>query len=261
MLLQSDEPPACEATDGAGRIVVVCDHASNRIPRRLEGLGMAPDDLVTHIAWDPGAADVARQLARLLDAPLVLTGYSRLVIDCNRPLSSPELIARESAGIRVPGNSTVSPDDRVRRIHELFRPYHDTITRLLDRRAAAGRPCVLLSLHSFTPVLNGLERPWQVGVTHRHDNPFASVLLERLSAPGDLLVGHNRPYPIEDACDYTIPVHGEQRHLPHALVEIRQDELKTPRARAGWAHRLADACRRPSGASSPRSAGADLSRR
>jgi len=153
--LAADEPGAFEIVnaDGASSAVLVCDHASNRLPRRLGTLGLSAAQLADHIAWDPGAAAVARRLSVLLDAPLVLSGYSRLVIDCNRPLGNPESMPAETGGVAVPGNRMLTAAERASRIHALFTPYHRAIAGVLDRRA--GRPSLLLSIHSFTPVLAG----------------------------------------------------------------------------------------------------------
>jgi predicted N-formylglutamate amidohydrolase len=245
-LLATDEAPPLEVVNarGAGSAVVVCDHASNRVPRRLAGLGLSPAQLDTHIAWDPGAGEVARRLAQHLDAPLVASGYSRLVIDCNRPLTSEESIAITSAGMVVSGNGAIGAADRALRAEALFRPYHRAITEVLDQRSVAGRPSVLLSVHSFTPVLNGSGRPWQVGFAYGRDPRLALLLLDAFAAEGKFVVGHNQPYSVDDSSDYTLPVHGEQRGLPHVLIEIRQDQLTTAEDCAGWAARLAAAYRR-----------------
>lgn len=242
-LLAPDEPPPLEIINGEGRgsAVLLCDHASRRIPRRLGNLGLDPVALSEHIAWDPGAAAVARHLSARLDAPLVLSGYSRLVIDCNRPLHSPGSIAEQSAGVRIPGNQRLSPVQRATRIHELFRPYHDAIGRLLDGRS--NRATALLSIHSFTPVLNGEVRPWRVGISHWRDRRLATLLLGALCRDRDLRVGDNEPYPIEEDIDYTIPLHGDGRGLPSVMIEMRQDGLRSPGAAAAWALRLAEAYR------------------
>jgi predicted N-formylglutamate amidohydrolase len=151
-LLGLDEPPPVETinTDGEGSAVLVCDHASNRVPERLGTIGLEPDLLADHIGWDPGAANVARRLAAHLDSPLVLSGYSRFVIDCNRPLGHAESIAERSAGVSIPDNFGLSPLERSIRLDTLFRPYHDAIAGLLDRRS--HRPTLLTSIHSFAPV-------------------------------------------------------------------------------------------------------------
>lgn len=239
-LLEPDEPPAVEIVnaDGSSSAVLVCDHASNRIPARLGKLGLAPVRLNDHIAWDPGAAEVARRLSVLLDAPLVLSGYSRLVIDCNRPLSNAESIAEHSAGVCVPGNAGLSPSQKSIRAETLFQAYHAAIDRLLDGRA--GRPNALLSIHSFTPVLDGRARPWHIGVSSGHDRRLADLMLGVLRRNDDLTVGDNEPYPIEDGIDYTIPFNGEGRGLPSVMIEIRQDGIRTTAGVTVWAARLAE---------------------
>lgn len=241
--LGSDEAPAVEIVnaDGASSAVLVCDHASNRVPRRLGTLGLDASQLVDHVAWDPGAADVARRLATYLDAPLVLSGYSRLVIDCNRPLDRAESIAEQSAGIPIPGNRGLSPGERVTRIDALFWPYHNAIRGLLDARCR--RSSALLSIHSFTPVLNGRSRPWHIGISYGRDRRLATLLLGTLTRGGNFTVGDNEPYPVEREVDYTIPVHGEGRGLPSAMIEIRQDGIRSAVDAAAWAARLAEAYR------------------
>ena len=248
-LLAASEPPAYEVVnnDGAGSAVIVCDHASNRIPARLGTLGLAPDDLASHIAWDLGAAEVARRLADLLDAPLVRSGYSRLVVDCNRPLESAESIAPQSAGISVSGNQGLSASERALRIESVFWPYHHAIAALLDHRAATAQLTLLLSVHSFTPALNGSRRPWHVGFSHGRDSRLALLLLDAFPTGGGTIVGHNQPYSVDDATDYTLPVHGQRRGLMHVLIEIRQDGLITADDAGRWAERLAQcyACIEP----------------
>jgi predicted N-formylglutamate amidohydrolase len=242
-LLGPDEPPAFEVINaaGGGSAVLVCDHASNSVPKRLGTLGLDPARLREHIAWDPGAAEVARRLSKHLDAPLVLSGYSRLVVDCNRPPRHPESIAEQSAGVSVPGNRGLSPEQRELRLDTLFRPYHRAIGRLLDSRS--GRANLLLSIHSFTPVLKRLARPWQIGVSCGRDRRLAALMRDALGRGGDLIIGDNEPYPIEDGIDYTIPVHGEGRGLPSAMIEIRQDGLRITEGAVIWAERLAQAYR------------------
>jgi predicted N-formylglutamate amidohydrolase len=242
-LLGPDEPPAVEIinADGSSSAVLVCDHASNRVPQRLGMLGLDAAQLADHIGWDPGAADVARHLSADLDAPLVLSGCSRLVIDCNRPLRSAESIPEQSAGVTIPGNRGLSPEERAIRINTLFRPYHGTIGRLLDARSQ--RPTLLLNIHSFTPILNGNSRPWHIGVSYGHNRELAVLMRGALAHSGDFTVGYNEPYPIEDEVDYTIPKHGEGRGLPSVMIEIRQDGILTSAGAAAWAARLADAYR------------------
>ena len=242
-LLQPDEPPAVEVVNPEGKSAafLLCDHASNRIPKALGTLGLSDAERADHIAWDPGAANMARRLSRLLDAPLVLSGYSRLVIDCKRPLDSTQLIATVSGGVTVPGNASVSPEDRAVRIDALHRPYHDTIADMLDARRK--RPTLLLSIHSFTPELDDGPRPWPIAIAYGDDDRLARLLIPALRADGTV-VGDNQPYSVAAWSDYSIPVHGERRGNPHVLVETRQDGIRTPEAAAAWADKLADAYRR-----------------
>ena len=243
-LLMPTEPPAFEVVnpEGCSSVVLVCDHASNRVPAKLGSLGLESHQLAGHIGWDPGAADVARRLSMCLDTPLLLSGYSRLVIDCNRPLASEESIAQQSAGMLIPGNCELTPEQRALRINILFQPYHQAIDRLLDGRKQ--RPSMLLSIHSFTPILHGEQRPWQIGVSHWRDARLATRMISALAQVGDLVVGDNQPYPIDHFTDYTIPVHGEGRGLPSIMLEIRQDEIMTTEGAATYAARLADSYRR-----------------
>lgn len=242
-LLDPDEPPPVEIVNAGGRgnAVLVCDHASNRVPKKLGTLGLNADQLMDHIGWDPGAAEVARHLSVQLDAPLVLSGYSRLVIDCNRPLENAQSIAEESANIPIPGNHALSQMEKQVRINTLFLPFHSAISRLLEYRCHS--PTLFLSIHSFTPELNGRPRPWHVGISYWRDGRFASLMRRSLARSDDLIVGDNEPYPIEDDIDYTIPIHGEGRRLPSVMIEIRQDEIQIVREAHIWATRLAAAYR------------------
>lgn len=243
-LLEPGEPPAFEVVNahGSSHAVLVCDHASNRVPRRLGTLGLERVQLANHIGWDPGAAEVARRVAAQLDAPLVLSGYSRLVVDCNRPLCSGELIAERSAGVPVPGNHHLSSDHRAQRISTLFEPYHNAINMLLDDRLQ--RPTLLLSIHSFTPVLDNTPRPWHIGISYGADRRLAALMLHALAHDASIRVGDNQPYPIDNNFDYTIPVHGESRGLLNVMIEIRQDGIGTAAGAATWAALLVEAYRR-----------------
>lgn len=243
-LLTEQDPPAFELVnpDAKSNKVLICDHASNRIPRRLGDLGLGPEALLDHIAWDPGAAAVAQALSVLVDAPLVLSAFSRLVIDCNRPLASSESIAERSAGIEVPANRGLTSAQRRRRVDEVFRPYHRAIGARLDARSEPS--CLLLSIHSFVANLGGVRRPWSIGVANRQDPRLAVCLIRALQDQNVGPVGDNEPYGIEDAYDYSLPTHGERRGIAHAMIEIRQDGLRYPSDARRWAERLAVACRR-----------------
>lgn len=238
-LLAADEPGPVERVnpDGPSPLVLVCDHASNRVPRALADLGLDPAALTGHIAWDPGAAEVARGLAARLGAPLLLGTYSRLVVDLNRPLESPELIPSHSDGVSIPGNLHLDQRGRAARLDALFHPYHAAIADLLDGRGE--RPTLLLAVHSFTPNLAGHTRPWHAGVACGPDHRLAGALYRALTPSPELHIGYNQPYDVDPAHDYTLPRHGEARGIPHAMIELRNDGLATPAGIAAWTERLA----------------------
>lgn len=236
-----DEPLAfsIERPQGSSAFVLACDHASRRIPRSLGDLGLSAADRAAHIAWDIGAAAVARRLSAALDATLLLQNYSRLVIDCNRPPAASDSIPRLTGGIAVPGNTTVDAAAAAARRAACFDPYHAALRQILDAREAAGTPSILVAVHSFTPNFAGQQRPWHTGLLYHRDVRFAHCLLPVLRADDALVVGNNEPYTMGDLTDYTLPVHGEQRGIPHVGIEIRQDLIEDPAGQAAWADRLA----------------------
>jgi predicted N-formylglutamate amidohydrolase len=240
-LLDPDEPRPVTFDNEAGRSVffLTCDHAGRAIPRRLDRLGLPEHETERHIAWDIGIGAVGRQLSRLLDAAVILQTYSRLVIDCNRDPKVPSSIPEISETTEIPGNRNLDGAARAARIHAIFRPYHDAIGTALDRRAAAGRASVLVALHSFTPVFKGVARPWHTAVLYNRDARLAHPLFELLSTEDGLVVGDNEPYRVTDLTDYTVPVHGERRGLPHVEIEIRQDLIAQSAGQTEWAERLA----------------------
>lgn len=240
-LLEAGDPPVTTLSGAHGRspFVLACDHAGNRLPRRLGTLGLEARHLERHIAYDIGAFGVAERLAVLLDAPLIAQHYSRLVIDCNRQPTARDSVPVVGEDTEIPGNRNVRPFERRARIDEIFTPYHDAIARLLDRRRAARRPTVLVTVHSFTPVFKGHSRPWDIGILYNRDARLPLLLLEMLRADGELCVGDNEPYYVSDTNDYTIPVHGERRGIPNVEIEIRQDLVTTTQGQALWAGRLA----------------------
>jgi predicted N-formylglutamate amidohydrolase len=242
-LLAPDEPsPVVELrTEGASPFLLVCDHAGKRIPRALQDLGLVEPDLSRHIAWDIGIEGVARRLADRLDAHLIMQIYSRLVIDCNRPPGSPTSIPPLSDGSAIAGNDNVSAEADTSRVREIFAPYHGAIEQALNKRQTAHMPTILVSLHSFTPVYAGIPRPWHAGVLYNRYSTLSLALRDLLAAPGDLVVGDNEPYSVDDETDYTIPVHGERRGLVHVAIEIRQDLIAQETGQREWADRLADA--------------------
>jgi predicted N-formylglutamate amidohydrolase len=241
-LLAPDEPEAVieHRAAGASPFLLVCDHAGRDIPRQLRNLGLKESDLARHITWDIGIAGLARHLADRLDACLVMQRYSRLVIDCNRPPGTPESIIAASDGTPIIGNENLSAREAEQRVREIFTPYHIAIAKHLDVGARARRQTILISLHSFTAIYAGIARPWQAGVLYNRYSALARALLALLRDQRDLVVGDNEPYTVDDETDYTIPVHGEQRSIPHAAIEIRQDLIDGEPGQRQWADRLAE---------------------
>lgn len=240
-LLAPDEPSACVTLGqpNDSPFLLLCDHAGNRLPRRLRTLGVPESERQRHIAWDIGAAGVVRKMAQHLGAFAILQTYSRLAIDCNRSPTVESSIATISEDTKIPGNMDLSPADRERRIAEIFQPYHDRIATELDRRQAARIPTVIVAIHSFTPIYRGVARPWHVGLLYNRDDRLARPLMALLEREGGLVVGDNQPYAVSDESDYTIPVHGELRGLPHGEIEIRQDLISDEVGQSVWAERIA----------------------
>jgi predicted N-formylglutamate amidohydrolase len=223
-----------------GRFVLLCDHASNHIPAELRRLGLTESDLGRHIAWDIGAAGVTEYLSERLNSPAILSGVSRLVIDCNRQLKSPELIPATIHGTRVPGNAALGSASRKERIKHWYEPYHDAVETVLLERFGRGFESAVVSIHSMTPTLHGRIRPWQIALSSHTDRRLTDPVLAALRGPGDLEVGDNEPYCIDPLIDYSIPYHAWRRGLAHLQVEFRQDEVATTDLQRRWASRFAD---------------------
>jgi len=236
-LLEAGEPEAAVAENpGADSpFLLVCDHAGRMVPRRLNSLGLPPAALEEHIAWDIGALDLSRRLGEALGATLVHQTYSRLVIDCNRAPGHPQSIVTLADGWTVPGNIELAPAEAEGRRAAVFDPYHARIAAELDSRRARGVATLLVCVHSFTPSMAGVERPWRVGVLHMHDSPASFALLESLGREEGLVVGDNEPYAM-DGTDYTAPVHRRGRGIDAVELEVRQDLLQEPAS----ARRIAD---------------------
>jgi predicted N-formylglutamate amidohydrolase len=218
-------------------LILLCDHAGNALPAEYGSLGLPQEQLRRHIAYDIGAAPIVRALASMLGVPAVLTRYSRLLIDPNRGTDDPTLIMRLSDGAVVPGNRNLDAAERAKRIDLYYRPYHEAISRVVDRCLATSVSPALLSIHSFTESWKENPRPWHVGILWDRDARLAKPLLERFYAEGDLIVGDNEPYSgqLEGDCLWQ---HGTQRGLPNAIIEIRQDLIRDAAGQTAWAKRL-----------------------
>ncbi len=223
-LLGADDPAPVTITnaDGSSPFLLVGDHAGRAIPRRLADLGLPPEALDRHIAWDIGVSALGRRLSALLDACFVEQAYSRLVIDCNRQPGAADRAIAISDGTRVPGNENLTDADLAARVREIYDPYQAAIAVALDARI--GRQTFLVALHSFTPMMAGIARPWRVGVLHRNDSALSGRVLVLLRDELGDAVGDNQPYAM-DGTDNTVPLHADPREMDYLELEVRQDLL------------------------------------
>ena len=239
-ILAADEPPpvAVHNPGGSSPFLLVGDHAGNRIPRSLGTMGLSEADRVRHIAWDIGVARLGEMLADRLDATFIHQRYSRLVIDCNRKPGAPDSIPPVSDGSRIAPNEGLETSLAANRAAAIQAPYQAAIADAIDRRLAGELPAILIAVHSFTPVMNGVARPWQVGILHdAGDSRFARAMIAAFAEDETLTVGDNEPYSM-DIIDYTIPLHAYPRQLPYAEIEIRQDLLAHEAGIAEWCGRV-----------------------
>ena len=242
-LLGPGDPPPFSVYNEAGKapLLLLCDHASKAVPKSLGMLGITDAQLSQHVGWDIGGLDSAIELSKQLDAPLVASGYSRLVIDCNRwpggAGSTPEI----SDTVHVPANKGITKEQVDARADACFWPYHREVDRHLDRMTAGGRKICMLVMHSFTPEMKGFRRPWHVGVLWNDDPRFPEPLLAELRKDASLVVGDNEPYSARDPVEYTLGNHARPRALPHCSLEVRQDLMGTPDDARTWGRRLAPA--------------------
>jgi predicted N-formylglutamate amidohydrolase len=224
--------------DGSSPFVLTCDHASNFLPAEFGTLGLSAEALSRHIAWDPGALPVARRIAEALNATLVETRISRLVIDCNRPLDAPDLVPLVSETTTIPGNGGLSPQQRAARVALSWQPFHHAVARIVGKRLARGLETRLVSIHSFTPVYKGTKRPWHIGIIHDEDRRLAAPLIAALKRLAGVTVGVNEPYSPADRVYFTLEHHARSRGLACAMIEIRNDEISGETGQRKWADLL-----------------------
>lgn len=232
--------PAALVCNGDARapILLLCDHASNAIPEAFDRLGLRPDQLESHIAFDPGASPLTVAMAETLGAAYVLCRYSRLLIDVNREPSAPDSIVAESDGVPIPGNGALSEASRAARVAHIYEAYHETVDATLTARLQAHGPQAVVSVHSFTPRIAGNERPWDIGIVFNRDRRLARTLVGELVGFGEghrLTVGLNEPYSPDDRVYHSLERHAEARGLPCVMIEVRNDELGTPAGQKWWA--------------------------
>lgn len=244
-LLGPGDPPPFSVVNERGKapLLLLCDHASKAVPKALGSLGISEAELSRHIGWDIGGLDAAIALSTALDAPLVASGYSRLVIDCNRWPGGEGSTPEVSDGTVVPANQGLTREQVDARAEACFWPYHREVDRVLDAMTAGGRQVCLLVVHSFTPVMKGFVRPWHVGVLWNDDPRLPEPLLTELRRDRELVVGDNEPYSARASYEYTLTAHARSRAVPHCSLEVRQDLMATPDDARTWGQRLAPAIR------------------
>jgi len=220
-------------------LVLTCEHASAAVPSRYDWLGLAPAQLADHVAWDIGAAAVARFVARVFAAPLVESTCSRLVIDCNRDLTDHDLIVAESHGVRVPGNREIDARERAHRIDTYYHPYHQAIDAVIAGRCPRT---ILVSMHSFTPELRGERREFDVGVLYDDHLEVAERLADGVEATG-LVVRHNEPYSAFDGLIFSASTHGRRHGLRYVEIEINNALIRDEAGAVAIGRRLVQALR------------------
>ncbi len=236
-----------ENREGAGDVLIVCEHASNRLPPPWGTLGLSPDAQRAHIAWDPGALGLARGLSARLDGPLVHATVSRLIYDLNRPPTAAGAMPAKSELYDIPGNAAIDPSERLARTEAIYLPFHTTLQAEIARRMAQGRPPVIVTIHSFTPVYFGQPRAVEFGVIHDADPTFAHLVVDAARALTKLDTRLNEPYSAADSVTHTLRLQATPYGLPNVMLELRNDLIATPGAEAEMADRLAPVLRRALG--------------
>ena len=244
-LLGPADPPSFSVHNSAGKapLLLLCDHASKAVPKALGDLGISAGELNRHIGWDPGALDAAIELAGILDAPLVASGFSRLVIDCNRWPGGEGSTPEVSDGTRIPANHALTQEQVDARAEACFWPYHREVDNQLDRMTVGDRKICLLVMHSFTPVMKGFVRPWHLGVLWNDDPRLPEPLLAELRRDTSVVTGDNEPYSARDPFEYTLAAHAKPRNIPYCSLEVRQDLILTSDTARAWGRRLAEPIR------------------
>ncbi|MEM9524482.1 MAG: N-formylglutamate amidohydrolase, partial [Pseudomonadota bacterium] len=208
------------------------------VPARYEGLGLAPDAAISHAAWDPGAEDLAIELSKTLDAPLVAGLVSRLVYDCNRPPEAPDAMPERSELFEIPGNRNLTAMQKNNRIETVYHPFHAAVSGVLAQRKARGDLTVLVTIHSFTPVYFGKPRKVEIGILHDSDGRMADAMMREAARLPHRAIARNDPYGAKDGVTHTLKLHGVKNRLPNVMIEVRNDLLTTPRGVSGMRDEL-----------------------
>lgn len=219
-------------------MILLADHAMNRLPARYGSLGLDATAFQRHIAYDIGIEGLTRSLAARLGVPAVMSCFSRLLIDPNRGEDDPTLIMKISDGAIIPGNYPISDEEWTYRLDTFHRPYHTSVDAAISEVASkSGAAPLVLSLHSYTPAWKGVPRPWHAAVLWDTDHRAVHPLIKMLGETGEILVGDNEPYDGALKND-TMYRHCMTRGIAHALLEVRQDLIADDNGISAWADRL-----------------------
>lgn len=218
-------------------ILLLCEHASRRVPAFLGDLGLAPDILQSHIAWDPGALGVAQSLRERLAATLISGNTSRLVYDCNRPPDAASAVPARSEIYDVPGNTGLNPSARAARVKLVYEPFVQAVSHSISQQKTTLQ--LLVTIHSFTPVFHGRARKVQIGILFGRDDRFARAMMTRQPADATYDARLNEPYSAKDGVTHSIDLHGVSNGLLNVMIEIRNDLIGTPGEQADMAAYLA----------------------
>ncbi len=237
--LVSDEPAALvQNAGGNSDVILICEHAGRLLPGFIGSLGVDDEAMSSHIAWDLGAAELSLLLSKLLDAPLVMQRYSRLVYDCNRSFEAKDAIVEGSDDVFIPENSSLSASQRQKRHDMVYQPFFEAIREIIEHRIAAKRQPVIVTIHSFTPMYKGQRRTIDLGILHDSDSRLADNLLSLTQEADDYRAARNEPYSAEDGVTHTLITHGIKNKLANVMFEIRNDLLSDENAQETWAKRL-----------------------
>lgn len=238
--LISNEPAALvENAGGKSDVILICEHAGRQLPGFIGSLGVDDEVMSSHIAWDLGAAELSRILSEIVDAPLIMQRYSRLVYDCNRSFEAVDAIVERSDDVFIPENSGLSASQRQKRHDMVYQPFFQAVTDIIENLMASGRPPVIVTIHSFTPVYKGVRRTVELGILHDSDTRLADSLLSLTQEVDGYRAARNEPYSAEDGVTHTLITHGIKNKLPNVMLEIRNDLLSDTSAQETWAKRLA----------------------
>ncbi|MCB4457752.1 N-formylglutamate amidohydrolase [Leisingera sp. McT4-56] len=223
---------------GASPVLLLCEHASSNIPARYNGLGLREEDRLSHAAWDPGARAVALHISKALNAPLVASTVSRLVYDCNRPPEAASAMPEKSELVEVPGNKGLTEEQRQERTDTVYVPFCDAVSDVIKARKEAGQQTVLVTMHSFTPVYFGNQRPVEIGILHDDDSRLADAMLAEAPALPHRRVERNEPYGPADGVTHSLKIHGLAHGLANVMIEIRNDLVATPEQEEAMAEEM-----------------------